>query len=52
VAETNIEPLAIPVWPDAGRALGLGKNRTYASARAGEIPTVRLGRTIRVPIAP
>ena len=45
------EPLAIPLWPDAGRALGLGKTRTYESARAGEIPTLRFGKSIRVPVA-
>jgi hypothetical protein len=42
------EPLAMPLWPDTGRLLGLGKNRTYDSARAGEIPTVPFGRVLRV----
>ena len=28
-AQDDIEPLAVPLWPDTGRALGLGKNRTY-----------------------
>lgn len=51
MAKTDLEALAVPLWPDAGRALGLGKNRTYESARLGEIPTVRFGRSIRVPMA-
>jgi excisionase family DNA binding protein len=47
----SIEKLAVPLWPDAGKALGLGKSRTYESARVGEIPTVRFGKSIRVPVA-
>jgi excisionase family DNA binding protein len=50
-AGEGVEALAIPLWPDAGKALGLGKNRTYDSAKAGEIPTIKFGRTIRVPVA-
>jgi excisionase family DNA binding protein len=41
----------VPLWPDAGKALGLSRNHTYEAARAGEIPTVKFGRTIRVPLA-
>jgi excisionase family DNA binding protein len=36
--------------PEAGRALGLGRNAAYEAARAGEIPTVRFGKLLRVPI--
>jgi excisionase family DNA binding protein len=35
--------------PEAGR-LGLGRNAAYEAARAGEIPTVRFGKLLRVPI--
>jgi excisionase family DNA binding protein len=35
----------------AGKALGLSRNHTYDAAKAGEIPTVKFGRTIRVPLA-
>lgn len=41
---------AIPLWPDTGRILGIGKDATYAAARAGEIPTLRFGRRILVPV--
>jgi len=47
----SLEKLAVPLWPDAGKALGLSRNHTYDAAKAGEIPTVKFGRTIRVPVA-
>jgi hypothetical protein len=46
--EDSVEPLVVPLWPDAGKALGLGKNRTYESARIEEIPTLKFERTYRV----
>ena len=37
--------------PQAGRKyFGLSRNAAYAAARRGEIPTVRLGHLLRVPI--
>ena len=33
----------VPLWPTAGRALGLGRTATYAAARDGSIPTIKLG---------
>ena len=39
---------AIPLWPDAGRRLGLQRTATYAAARRGDIPTLRLGRKVLV----
>lgn len=36
--------------PEAGRALGIGRDAAYAAAARGEIPTLRLGRTLRVPV--
>jgi excisionase family DNA binding protein len=36
---------------DAGRVLGLGINKSYAAARAGEIPIIEFGRKRRVPTA-
>lgn len=35
----------------AGEILGCSRARAYASANAGEIPTLRLGRKIVVPTA-
>ncbi len=37
--------------PEAGKALGIGKDAAYAAARDGSIPTIRLGRLLRVPKA-
>lgn len=38
--------------PDAGRIyFGLGRNASYAAAARGEIPTIRIGSRLRVPIA-
>lgn len=47
--ETN--SLTMPVWPDAGKALGLGRNATYEAIARGEIPSVRIGKRILVPRA-
>jgi excisionase family DNA binding protein len=35
--------------PEAGRLLGLGRNAAYAAAERGQIPTIRIGRLLRVP---
>lgn len=38
--------------PEAGeRYLGLSRNASYAAAKRGEIPTIRVGGRIFVPIA-
>jgi excisionase family DNA binding protein len=36
--------------PEAGRRLGLGKNASYEAARRGELPVLRFGRKLRVPL--
>lgn len=36
--------------PEAGRALGIGKDAAYAAAERGQIPTLRLGRRLVVPV--
>jgi hypothetical protein len=45
------ERLVLDLWPETGRALGLGRAATYAAARRGEIPTLRFGRRLVVPRA-
>ena len=50
----NLEDLAGQLTvsvPVAGQALGIGKDASYAAAARGDIPTLRLGRTLRVPVA-
>lgn len=44
-----IERMTVPVWPDAGQMLGLGRNATYDAVARGEIPVLRFGRRIVVP---
>ena len=35
--------------PEAGRMLGLSRNASYEAAKRGDIPTIRIGKLIRVP---
>lgn len=37
--------------PEAGKLLGLTRNGSYAAAKRGEIPTIRIGGLIKVPKA-
>lgn len=46
-----VECRTIPLWPDAARVLGIGRNLAFEGAATGKIPTIRIGRKIRVPIA-
>ncbi|HXW29764.1 MAG TPA: hypothetical protein VEK55_10395 [Xanthobacteraceae bacterium] len=37
--------------PEAGRRyFDLGRNASYEAARRGDIPTIRVGRLLRVPV--
>ena len=46
---TNTEPKTMSV-PEAGELLGLGRDAAYEAAKRGEIPALRFGRLLRVPI--
>jgi excisionase family DNA binding protein len=37
--------------PEAGKILGLGRNGSYDAAKRGDIPTIKIGRRIFVPVA-
>ena len=44
------EPKTLTV-PDAGRIyFGLSRTRSYKAAERGDIPTIRVGKLLRVPI--
>jgi hypothetical protein len=45
------ENAVLPLWPEAGRILGLQRGATYAAARSGDIKTLRIGRLLKVPTA-
>lgn len=45
------QPKTISV-PQAGRVyLGIGRDSSYEAAKRGEIPVIRIGKLLRVPIA-
>jgi hypothetical protein len=45
-----MEPKTLTV-PDAGRIyFDLGRNASYEAARRGDIPTIRIGKLLRVPV--
>ena len=47
---TDDKPLTISV-PEAGRRyFGLSRNASYMAAARGELPTVRMGRLLCVPV--
>lgn len=42
----------VPLWPHAGRAIGLSRDKTYSAANKGEIEgLIEVGRTRRVTTA-
>lgn len=49
-SSAQIESLVYDV-PEAGAKLGLSRNGSYEAAARGEIPTIRIGRLLKVPKA-
>ena len=46
-----MEPCKTLTVPEAGRRyFDLGRNASYEAARRGDIPTIRIGRLLRVPV--
>lgn len=37
---------------EAGRWLGISRNGAYEAVKRGEIPTIKIGRLLLVPVAP
>jgi excisionase family DNA binding protein len=35
---------------EAGRILGIGRNSAYEAVRRGEIPVIKIGKLLRVPV--
>jgi hypothetical protein len=47
--ETECKTISVE---DAGRVyFGLSRNGSYDAAKRGEIPTIKIGRLLRVPVA-
>jgi excisionase family DNA binding protein len=36
---------------EAAKVLGVGRNQAYEAARRGEIPTIKIGKRLLVPLA-
>jgi hypothetical protein len=48
MTETSVKTISVP---EAGREyFGLSRNGSYAAAARGEIPTIKIGKLLRVPI--
>jgi excisionase family DNA binding protein len=50
--DKSISDRLVYTVPEAGRLLGLGRNAAYEAAKRGDIPTIRMGRLLRVPKEP
>jgi len=35
---------------EAGKVLGIGRNSAYEAVRRGEIPVIKIGKLLRVPV--
>ncbi len=47
---TDIKPKTLSV-PEAGRIyLGIGRDSSYEAAKRGEIPVIKIGKLLRVPV--
>ena len=47
---TTIERKTITI-EETAKVLGVGRNKAYEAARRGEIPTIKIGKRILVPLA-
>jgi Helix-turn-helix domain len=48
MSDTSAKTLSVPV---AGREyFGLSRNSAYAAAARGDIPTIKIGKLLRVPV--
>ena len=48
-AENDMEQLAVRPL-DAAKAIGVGRTQIYNLLRTGQLPSVRIGKSIRVPV--
>jgi hypothetical protein len=47
---TTDAPMTISV-PEAGKSyFGLSRNAAYAAAKRGDLPTIKIGKLLRVPV--
>ncbi|WP_184254266.1 helix-turn-helix domain-containing protein [Rhodopseudomonas rhenobacensis] len=48
-ATSNADDRLVYEVPEAGALLGLSRNGSYEAAKRGDIPTIRIGKLLRVP---
>lgn len=48
--QKNVFDRVVMTVPEAGAKLGLGRSAAYEAAARGDLPVVRVGRSLRVPI--
>ncbi|RWM08945.1 MAG: DNA-binding protein [Mesorhizobium sp.] len=48
---SELPEILVMTVPEAGAKLGLGRNASYEAAARGDIPTIRIGKLIKVPKA-
>ncbi len=47
---TDLQSRTVLNVPEAGALVGLGRAASYAAAKRGDLPTVRIGRRVVVPV--
>ena len=45
------EHVTVPLWPHAGQALGMSRDKTYTAARDNELPTIKVGSKVMMATA-
>jgi excisionase family DNA binding protein len=44
-----LEPVLIAIWPEAGKALGVGRTKMFELIASGELTSVQVGRRRLIP---
>jgi excisionase family DNA binding protein len=50
VCRAHRERRLLKVWPDIADALNISRSKAFEICSAGELKTVRIGRSVRVPV--
>ena len=50
MSKSENTPRLVYEVPEAGAILGLSRNAAYEAAKRGDIPTIRIGKLLRVPV--
>jgi excisionase family DNA binding protein len=45
-----LDPVLVPIWPDTGKLLGLGRSTVFRLVREGQLASVRVGRRRLMPV--